>query len=144
MASMRFASFGSAPCGGTPSISTGFLQRRTPFDLVRALALCLLSGAACKGNPKVSLEISLPGDVAANAAWFEVAAYKDASCAAVSPMLANGAPEGATARIAFRREDAVGPQMGDIPNGRYAFGAVAPSGAPFASIGETAAQLASL
>ncbi|MCW5833960.1 MAG: hypothetical protein KIS78_16290 [Labilithrix sp.] len=92
---------------------------------VRALALCLVLGAACKGNRQIGLEITLPSELVSATAWFEVGAYKDASCAAVAPMLGNGVPEGATARVAFRRQDAVGPRFGDIPNGKYAFAAVA-------------------
>ncbi|MBX3207168.1 MAG: hypothetical protein KF764_19125 [Labilithrix sp.] len=93
--------------------------------IVRALAFCLVLGAACKGNRQIGLEITLPGDLVATTAWFEVGAYKDASCAAVAPMLGDGVPEGATARVAFRRQDAIGPKFGDIPNGKYAFAAVA-------------------
>jgi hypothetical protein len=92
---------------------------------VRALALSLLIGAACKGERDVGLEITLPSALVDTTAWFEVGAYKDASCAAIIPMLPNGIPEGATARVAFRREDATGPRFGDIPNGKYAFAAVA-------------------
>lgn len=92
---------------------------------VRALAFCLAAGAACKGSRDVALEITLPSDLVSTTVWFEVGAYKDASCAAVLPMLANGVPEGATARVAFRRQDASGPKFGDIPNGKYVFAAVA-------------------
>lgn len=93
--------------------------------IARALAVVGASAVACGGNPKVSLRLSLPADIVDQAAWFEVGAFENATCAAISPMLGNGVPEGSTARVAFRREDAVGPKMGDIPNGRYAFGAVA-------------------
>ena len=93
--------------------------------IVRALAVCLLFGAACNGNREIGLEITVPSDLVATTAWFEVGAFKDATCAAVAPMLTNGVPEGATARVAFRREEAAGPKFGDIPNGKYAFAAVA-------------------
>ncbi len=92
---------------------------------VRAIALCLALGAACKGSRQIGLELTLPGDLVSSTAWFEVGAFKDARCAAVLPMLANGVPEGATARVAFRREEATGPRFGDIPNGKYVFAAVA-------------------
>ncbi len=95
------------------------------MKLGRALALCLVAGAACKGNRDIGLEITVPSDLVSSTAWFEVGAYKDASCAAVLPMLANGVPEGATARVAFRRQDASGPKFGNIPNGKYVFAAVA-------------------
>jgi hypothetical protein len=93
--------------------------------IVRALAVCFVLGAACNGNRDVGLEITLPSDLVSTTAWFEVGAFKDARCAAVGPMLASGVPEGATARVAFRREDTMGPKFGDIPNGTYAFAAVA-------------------
>lgn len=95
------------------------------MKLVHAFALCLVVGAACKGSRDVSLELTLPSDVVRLTDWFEVGAYKDASCAAVFPMLASGVPDGATARVAFRRKDPSGPRFGDIPNGNYAFAAVA-------------------
>jgi hypothetical protein len=93
--------------------------------ILRALAVCLAFGAACNKTRDVGLDITLPSGLADATEWFEVGAYKDAPCAAIVPMLANGVPEGATARVAFRRADPSGPKFGDIPNGRYAFAAVA-------------------
>jgi hypothetical protein len=96
------------------------------MKIVRALALCFALGAACNGSVDVGLEITLPGDLVSKTAWFEVGAYKDARCKdVITPMLSNGIPEGPTARVAFARKDAVGPQFGEIPNGKYAFAAVA-------------------
>jgi hypothetical protein len=82
-------------------------------------------GPACKGKPEVGLEIALPSDVVPNTVWFEVGAFKDASCDAVGPMLMNGVPEGAATRVAFRRDEAQSPKFGDLATGKYAFGAVA-------------------
>jgi hypothetical protein len=90
-----------------------------------ALLTVLATGAACRGKPKVGFEIGLPQDLVDTTAWFEIAAYRDASCSAVAPMLANGVPDGATVRIAFRRDDTTTPTVGDLPRGKYAFAAVA-------------------
>src|SRR5262245_27346344 len=92
---------------------------------LRALFVLLALGGACKGSRDVGLSISLPANLIVPTVWFEVGAYKDASCAAITPMLNDGVPEGATARVAFRREDKASPRFGDIPNGKYAFAAVA-------------------
>ena len=71
----------------------------------RALFVLLALGAACKGSRDVGLSISLPRDLVETTAWFEVGAYKDASCAAITPMLTDGVPEGFTTRVAFRKDD---------------------------------------
>jgi hypothetical protein len=91
----------------------------------RALVLVLAMGAACKGNRDVGLAITVPRNIVSGTAWFEIGAFKDATCAAVVPMLPNGVPEGYTARVAFRRDAPSTPIFGQIPNGRYAFAAAA-------------------
>jgi len=73
----------------------------------------------------VKLEITVPSEAVKSAFWFEVGAFKDASCTGLSPMLAAGVPEGATTRVAFKRDDASSPRVGDLPRGPFAFGAVA-------------------
>lgn len=95
-----------------------------PFAFVLLLAGAL-GGPACKDKPEVGLEIRLPSDVVSNTVWFEIGAFRDASCGAVAPMLGNGIPEGATTRLAFRRDDAQSPRVGDLAAGSYAFAAVA-------------------
>ncbi len=82
-------------------------------------------GPGCKGKQDVGLEISVPNAVVPSVFWFEVGAYRDARCEAVAPMLMNGVPEGAATRIAFRRDEAVSPRVGDLATGKYAFAAVA-------------------
>lgn len=82
-------------------------------------------GPACKSKKDVGLEIALPSSVVPTTAWFEVGAYKDARCGAVAPMLMNGVPEGAAARVAFRREEPQAPRFGALATGSYAFAAVA-------------------
>jgi hypothetical protein len=79
-------------------------------------------GAACKGE--IGLELKVPHDVRAKTAWFEIGGYKDGHCDALLPMLSNGLPEGATARVAFKPNDPV-PKLGQMPNGKYAMAAVA-------------------
>lgn len=82
-------------------------------------------GAGCNiGGRNIGLALSLPRDLIEGTTWFEVGAYKGATCAAIVPMLPNGVPEGETARVAFRRTDP-SPRFGDIPGGNYAFAAVA-------------------
>jgi hypothetical protein len=78
---------------------------------------------ACKSE--LGLDITLPKDLAEQTEWFEVGAFKDASCAAVEPMLANGLPSTATGRVAFKRNEQTGPKFGELPGGTYAFAAVA-------------------
>ncbi len=91
-------------------------------------ALCLsavLVDGACKGTRDVGLSITVPKDLVDTTVWFEIGAFKDASCGAITPMLGAGIPEGATSRVAFRRDEPSTPKFGDIPNGKYAFAAVA-------------------
>ncbi len=82
------------------------------------------AGCNVIGGREIELAVSLPNGLIEGTAWFEIGAFKDATCAAITPMLSNGVPEGVTARVAFRRGDP-SPRFGDIPNGRYAFAAVA-------------------
>lgn len=95
--------------------------------LVTALAVSSVGviGPGCKGKPDVGLEITVPNEVVPNVVWFEVGAYRDARCEAVAPMLMNGVPEGAATRVAFRRDEAQSPRIGDLDTGKYAFAAVA-------------------
>lgn len=92
---------------------------------LRALVVVLFAGAACNGKSEVSFQIALPSSVAANVEWFEIGAFRDASCAALLPLLNGGVPDGATRRIAFSREQQASPRVGDLPRGSYAFAAVA-------------------
>src|SRR5688500_9767467 len=92
----------------------------------RGLVLCLALGAAtCKGNREVGLSIEVPSDLVESTIWFEVGAFRDASCDSINPMLSDGVPEGWTTRVAFRKDEKETPKFGDIPNGKYAFAAVA-------------------
>lgn len=93
--------------------------------LVRTLGICLVFGSC--GGREISLDVGIPDELVEFTTWFEVAAYKDAKCSAVGRMLTDGTPEGATARVAFRRDARSSGRFGDIPNGRYAFAAVARS-----------------
>lgn len=87
--------------------------------------LVLALGAACKGKPEIGFEIALPSSLVDTAAWFEIGAFKDATCGAVTPLLVGGIPDGAVKRVAFRRDAKEGPRVGDIPRASYAFAAVA-------------------
>lgn len=92
---------------------------------LRALLSIVVLGAACKGKTEVGLEIAVPKSAVADTVWFEIGAFRDASCSALVPMLLDGVPDGAQTRVAFRRDDAQSPRIGDLPRGSYAFGAVA-------------------
>jgi hypothetical protein len=92
---------------------------------VHAVVVVLALGAACKGKPNVGLDIALPASVVPNTVWFEVGAFRNASCGALTPLLSGGIPEGATTRVAFRRDDKTTPTFGDLPRDSYAFAAVA-------------------
>jgi hypothetical protein len=81
--------------------------------------------ASCKEKPQVSFDVTLPGELVQTATWLEVGAFRDARCSAIGPMLMNGVPEGATTRVAFRRDAPAAPRIGDLATGSYAFAAVA-------------------
>jgi len=100
----------------------GALMRHV--GLVSLVALAVV-GPGCKGKPDVGLDITLPNDVVPNTVWFEIGAYRDASCAALAPMLLDGVPQGASTRVAFRRDAPQSPRVGDLDTGNYAFAAVA-------------------
>jgi hypothetical protein len=94
------------------------------MSLPRALSFAfvfLAIGFACKGE--VGLNLTVPGDIQSKAAWYEIGAFENGHCDAVRSMLANGVPEGATARLAFKKDET--PTFGSIPNGKYAVAAVA-------------------
>lgn len=96
-----------------------------PAIAIAGLAITIFA-PSCKGEQEVSFEIQVPSAVVADTVWFEVAAYKDARCGALAPMLMDGVPEGATKRIAFKKEQAnAAPKIGDLATGSYAFAAVA-------------------
>lgn len=86
--------------------------------------LVLALGGAC-GTPNVGLSLTLAKSVASQATWYEVGAYRGASCTTITKLLGNGVPEGWTARLAFQPDDATPPSFGKIPNASYAFAAVA-------------------
>jgi hypothetical protein len=106
-----------------PSFRLASVVRAT--GLVSLLLVGFGTGPACDNSRKIDIEVTVPKSVGGEAAWFEVGAYQGATCAAVSKMLGNGVPEGATSRLAFRSSAPRGPKFGDVPNGTYAFAGVA-------------------
>ena len=98
---------------------------RQSRGLLAAMVAAVLAGEACAGKKDVSLEIQLDKGLVGDVVWFEVGAFRDSSCAAVSPMLADGLPQTASARVAFRRDAPATPTFGDLDRGKYAFAAVA-------------------
>jgi hypothetical protein len=99
-------------------------------SVARVLALAALVGGAvfgpaCKSKPEVGFDIAIPNEVVPDTVWFEIGAFRDASCDALAPMLMNGVPEGAATRVAFRRDEVQSPRVGDLATGKYAFAAVA-------------------
>ena len=93
--------------------------------LLTVLVGAVVASPGCKGQSEVSFEIALPRDLVQTTAWFEIGAFRDASCSAVRPMLLDGVPDGSSKRLAFRRDDALAPRVGDLATGKYAFVAVA-------------------
>src|SRR5690349_10510500 len=90
-----------------------------------ALVLSTLATPACGSSSDIAFDITLPKGLVQDTAWFEIGAFRDATCGALLPILAGGVPDGATTRVAFSRSDKESPRIGDIPTGSYAFGAVA-------------------
>ena len=52
----------------------------------RLLVFALAAFAACKGQPEIAFEIALPSSLVDTAAWFEIGAFKDASCTALESL----------------------------------------------------------
>ncbi len=98
--------------------------RGAPAHLA-ALVVLVTAAPGCRGKPEIAFEISLPSDVVGNTVWFEIGAFQGSSCAAVTPMLLDGIPAGATTHVAFRRDSATTPRLGDLARASYAFAAVA-------------------
>jgi hypothetical protein len=81
-------------------------------------------GAQCEGNPNVSFEILLPGDVAGAAQWMEIGVLPG-NCPSAGQLGDGVPPDGAVARVAFQKGDSSPPAIGDLPKGSYAFVAAA-------------------
>ena len=92
---------------------------------LRFLFLGLAVGLACKGKPQIGFDVTVPSGLVSQTVWFEIGAFKGASCSAILPMLGNGIPDLSTKRVAFRRDDPASPIIGDLPSGSYAFASVA-------------------
>lgn len=101
------------------------LRAHARFHVLAALAVLVTAAPGCKGKPEISFELALPGGVVGTTVWFEIGAFQGSSCAAIGPMLMDGVPAGATTRVAFRRDSAESPRIGDLDRGSYAFAAVA-------------------
>jgi hypothetical protein len=68
----------------------------------------------------------VPGTVQSQVVWYEIGAFRGATCAALGPQLAGGIPlDGASARLAWKKADKTPPPLGDLRKDKYAFGAVA-------------------
>lgn len=99
-----------------------------PAIVLAALTTFVVIGSACSASRDVGLSLSVPAGVSETTAWFEVGAFKDARCSAIEPMLGNGLPEGAVARLAFQPKEGAPASFGEIPTASYAFAAVARAG----------------
>lgn len=98
-------------------------MRRTALG---ALVVFLVFGPGCAKKPEVSFDLDVPGGIAGAATWYEIAAFRGASCDVLFPQLAGGLPiDGAAAKLAFKKGDKDPPPIGDLPKDSYAFGAVA-------------------
>lgn len=83
-----------------------------------------VAAASCKKGA-VGVHVGVPSEVGADVTWIEVGAYANASCDAVRAMLGGGVPNGFATRLAFRSDSSAVPRVGDLPNAKYAFAAVA-------------------
>ena len=90
-----------------------------------ALVTSVAVAAACKTKPDISFDLQLPADLAATPVWLEVGAYEGATCSALAPILLDGVPGSASARVAFRSDTAQRPTFGGLESGSFAFAAVA-------------------
>lgn len=91
-------------------------------------ALLAAAAPACTWgkNPEVSFTVTVAGSIQAETAWYEIGAFRGATCKALEPQLAGGVPlEGASARLAFEKSNKSPPPLGDLAKDKYAFGAVA-------------------
>src|SRR5262245_7251517 len=92
--------------------------------LLSVLTIAIAPG--CAKKPDVSFELDVPNAVAGAASWYEIGAFRGATCETLSPQLGGGIPlDGAAARLAFKKADKTLPPIGDLPKDSYAFGAVA-------------------
>gem|GEM_PF-6023357 len=89
-----------------------------------ALSPFVFSNSGCSRAPDVRFVITVAPELAQPTQWFEVGAYRAASCAALEPMLTGGLVGAFQRRVGWRRSD-VAPSVGDLPPDRYAFGAIA-------------------
>lgn len=92
--------------------------------MVVPVGLILVGADACKKG-EVGVHVSVPSAVGAEVTWIEVGAFANARCDAVRAMLGGGLPNGFATRLAFRSDGSTVPRVGDLPNARYAFAAVA-------------------
>jgi hypothetical protein len=104
-------------------------SRTSPAALAAVAALTLSSvvwGPACRKNPEVTFDITIPAGLQADTQWYEIGAFRDATCAAVRPQIAGGLPlDGSVLRVAFSRDERPIPALGDLAKAKYAFAAVA-------------------
>lgn len=98
---------------------------RSCFRVALAMLPVLAAFAACRGSSEVRFDVEIPSGLVGDTGWFEIGAFRGATCAALRPMLDNGIPDGAVARVSFEKSEKNTPRIGDLPNDDYAFAAVA-------------------
>ncbi len=101
---------------------------RSSFRRLAIVALgsgLLASFGACRGAAEVRFDVTVPSALVAETQWFEIGAFRGATCEALRPMLSSGIPDGAASRVAFEKSERNTPRIGDLPNDDYAFAAVA-------------------
>ncbi len=82
-------------------------------------------GLGCRKNPSVTFDVTVPSGVLGDVTWFEIGAFRDASCGAVRPQITGGIPlDGSAVRVAFKKGSPT-PEIGDLAKAKYAFAAVA-------------------
>ena len=96
------------------------------FALFAASLVCAAWGPACRKNPQITFDITIPRGLQGDTTWYEIGAFRDASCAAVRPQIAGGIPlDGSVVRVAFASDEKAPPALGDLAKAKYAFAAVA-------------------
>ena len=96
-----------------------------PLAVVVTLAMAASIEMACDRRPQVAFSLLVPQEIRDRATWYEIGAFPGATCPPLG-QLAGGIPaSGSAARVAFHRESATRPALGNIARGSYAFAAVA-------------------
>ncbi len=66
--------------------------------MMLTLVVGIISSSGCsESQGEIGFDMTLPKNLVKDTAWFEIGAFRNATCSALLPMLAGGVPEGAAA-----------------------------------------------